>query len=538
MSTETLDVTGVVSNPPSWTAGAPGSVAEAISDNSDATYARSNTANQMCKFACADPGAVIGQLVAVCPWVRAKKDGTKAASVAVLGYYGKKYPQYVATGFALAIPHAAAAANFETAAHNGLHDFTYLGPGGEQDAAYAGIGLVDSDSSADRAYVYEAKLKAYYLEPAAASSPSAPSGTVTDSQMPACTTEVSVLVELWQVPSGQPAWLCGGDVEFRIYADSDVPSGATSPPPLVDPVWQNIVRFTEATYGDGVTPSTQDVTTTPDVALSNGDYVLFVRASRDLPAGSQLYWSDWNVGEFTVDVDPPNTPTLAVAADDDEQCVDLTLTVATTSGYEDDSYEASVERSDDGGLTWTKVRGLQNVAVLIGTHALGADYEAPRGATVTYRARVSAELSGDGSRLWSDWDEEEGATNAALSWNIKVPEDPTKNWVRASVRVEPQMERDQEVAVLHPLDRQGAVALAAPASGETGTLAIYCHDTAGIVIFRALAGWEGALYLETPWGEARYIRTTSVTWVLGGMADDPWRTATVQYVEVGAPAVG
>lgn len=259
--------------------------------------------------------------------------------------------------------------------------------------------------------------------------------------------------------------------------------------------------------------------------------------SRDLPWGADLYWSGWTHAEFTMDIDLPNTPTLSVTADDDEQRVDLSLTVVTTATYEDDSYLASIERSDDGGLTWKKVRGCQDVVVAIGANDMGADYEAPRGVTVTYRARVSAELTADSTQLWSEWDTDDVETYAVQSWNLKAPEDPTKNWIAAPVRVEPQVERDQEVAVFHPFDRLGAVVLGAPVSGETGTLEVYCHNAADVALFKAIVAWDGALYLETPWGEARYIHVTRAGWVLGGLAGAPWRTASLEYVEVGMPAI-
>jgi hypothetical protein len=540
VSVETLDPDLRVSAEGIWTRTGGTGIVDALTDDSDATYARSTIKNTMCKFSCADPGAVTGRLVSVCPWVRAKKDGTMRCQAFVLGYYGKSDgydARYVSTGVALKIPHAASATDSEVPAHNGLHDFTLLGRRWEREAKYAGLGLIDTSSSVNRAIVYEAGLKAYYLEPATLASPSAPSGTVTATQMPDCSVDVSCIVESWQVPTDLPPWLCDGSVEFRIYADADVPSGSTSPPALAQPAWQMIQRFTEATYGDGSTPTVQTVTTTPEDPLTNGDYWLFTRVSRDLPSGADLYWSAWTHAEFAMNIALPNTPTVSGTADDDEQCVDLSLAVTTTAGYEDDSYLASIERSDDGGLTWEKVRGCQEVVVAIGANDIGADYEAPRGVTVIYRARVSAELTSDATELWSEWDTASVATYAVQSWNLKAPEDPTKNWIAAPVRVEPQVERDQEVAVFHPFDRLGAVVLGAPVSGETGTLEVYCHDATDVALFKATVAWEGALYLETPWGEARYIHITRTGWVLGGLAGAPWRTASLEYVEVGRPTV-
>ena len=550
MSVEILRPDARISAVGIWTRTGGTSLVDVLTDGSDATYARSTIKLQMCKFSCTDPGPVTGKLVAICPWARAKKEGNMRAEVAVLGLFGKGANNYVPTGVSMKIPHSDDIADFEVAASNGLHSFKLLGKHHEGDgrytgygldkyyegdASYAGFGLVDSSPSATRAFVYEAGLKAYYLEPATLDPPSSPSGTVSDSQTPLCEVDVSCIVESWQVPADMPTWLCDGSVEMRIYVAADVPPASDAPPPLVAPVWQEIVRFTEVTYTDGETPSVQTVSATPDVPLANGDYVIFARVSRDLTSGPERYWSDWAQADFAVDIDLPNTPTLSAAANDAAQRVALALTAFTTDDYEDDSYRADVERSDDGGLSWTPVRGCQGVPVAVGANTLPSDYEAPRGRTVTYRARVSAELSADGTRIWSEWDDVQVATYARRSWNIKAPEDPARSWLAASVRVEPTAERDQTVAVFHPFDRLGAVVLGAPVSGETGTLAIYCHNAGEIAHLRTLIAWEGALYIETPWGEERYIHITEAQWVLGGLADDPWRTATLNYVEVGRP---
>ena len=541
MSVEVLELDGRVSAFKSWTPSA-GTTVACLTDESDATWSRSNTPKRRCVFSCVDPGAVTGELVSVCPYVRSKKDGTMRAAAIVCTYYAG---QILSTGIELRMPHEAVAADHEIAAHRGCHDLGSIAVFHrvtgwrivEFTADDAALGLVDTSGAANRAYVYEAGLKAYYLEPPTIDSPTAPTGTISDTQMPECEVDVSCIVEEWQVPADESPWLADGTVDVRIYADADVPGGSTTPPPLATPVWSTLVRFIEATYGDGETPSEQTVAATPDVPLPNGDYWIFTRVSRDLPSGAERFYSDWSYGEFVMDIDLPNTPAVAGTADDDEQRVDLTVTATTTAGYEDDTYEASVERSDDGGLSWTKVRACQDVAITLGVTEIGSDYEAPRAASVTYRARVSAALTSDGTRLWSDWDEADVATHACTGWNLKLPEQPTLSWIGAPVKVTPEAERDQVVNVFHPLDRDGAVALSEPMSGETGSFTIHAKGAAEIASLAAIVAWESALYLENPFGEARYIRATGAGWSLEGTAGSPRRRASLEYVEIGAPAV-
>jgi hypothetical protein len=546
MPEESIDVTGRVSNVASWTATG-GTLTEVLSDADDGTYARSNNPGNRCTFRCEDPAPPAGRLVSVCPWVRSKKDGYRSAKAIVCTYYGD---QIVSRGVYLSIPHGAAAGDHELPAHRGCHDLgwayeTVTGHKGLERVIHvmsaddAALGISDSSSAAGRAYVYRTYLKLYYLLEATIEAPDAPTGTITDSQAPTCTVGIATVVEDWQVPADEEPWLCEGDVEYRIYAAADIPGGATEPPSssLATPLWSDFVRFIDMTYVDGTTPTDQDVSIEPDARLENGDYILFTRVSRDLPEGTRLYWSDWTQNPFTIDVDLPTTPVLAVTTDDAEQCVEIALHVEATALYNGDAITALVERSDDGGATWTTVRGCHDVDVVVGDNALASDYEAARGVALAYRARITDVLTSDSSELASDWASDTCTGPAIVGWNLKVPTDAGLNWLAAPVRQNPQAEQDQIVTLFRPLGRGSAVAVSGASAGEVGTLEITARDAGEIDDLLALIESNAVLYVETAFGDAFYARVVKPAWTRSGTLLAPRRPASLEYAEVGAPAV-
>ena len=544
MPIQQLDVQSRVSAIGSWTPTG-GTLVEVLSDASDATYARSAAKNVRVTFSTTNPVAPTGVLVSVCPFVRAKRPGSIVAKAVVCTYALGKI---VSRGVFLTIPKSADAANFELPAHRGCKDLGWIWLYTRPDidaprfvypltADEAAIGLIDSSTTENRATVYRAYLKAYYLLAPTIAAPSAPSGTLTDTQMPDLTAEVGCVVESWQLPTNEAPWLCEGDVEYQIFRAADVPGGATSPPAMVTPVWSGTTRFLEMTYGDGATPSTQDVTMAVDSPLANDSYVLFARASRDTPKGAQQHWSAWASAAFEIDLELPTTPTLSAAADDDAQRVDLSLNVSSTAGYDGDAMTATVQRSDDGGASWTDVRGCVAAPVGVGNNLLPPDYEAPRGQNVTYRARITDVLTADSSTIASEWDEETVPSYAATGWNLKVPTDATLNWLAAPVTVNPSASLDQQVTIFRPLGRGSAVAVSSANRGEVGTLEISASGDAAIAKLLRLIDCDAVLYVETAYGEGFYARVTEANWQRAGMRDAPRRPCTLQYSQVGRPAV-
>jgi hypothetical protein len=547
MPSESIDVTARVSNVQSWTATG-GDLHTVLSDADNGTYARSNNAGVRVVLRCENPAPPGGRLVSVCPFVRSKKEGYRTAKALVCTHYNSKI---ASRGVYLNIPHGADAGNHELPAHRGCHNLGWAqavgGPIGldgrpathVMTADDAALGLSDSSAAAGRAYVYRAYLKLYYLLEATIDAPDAPTGTISDTQMPTCTVGINTVVETWQVPTDEEPWLCEGDVEYRIYDAADIPGGSTAPPSssLATPLWSDFARFIDMAYSDGTTPTAQDVSIEPDVRLENGDYILFTRVSRDVPEGSQLYWSDWSQEPFTIDVDLPTTPTLVVTTDDAEQRVDIALHVDATALYNGDAVTALVERSDDAGVTWETVRGCADVAVIVGDNALASDYEAARGVALSYRARIVDVLTSDSTELSSDWASDTCTGPALVGWNLKVPSNEELNWLAAPIKQNPQAEREQLVTIFRPLGRGSAVSVSGASAGELGTLEITARDADEIDDLVAIVECNDVLYVETAFGDAFYARVIKPSWMRAGTLVAPRRPYGLEYAEVGRPPV-
>lgn len=540
MPVYTLNPSVLAASASGWVATGGSGHAASLADASDSTYVRSGTPLQLV-LATADPTTPSGTLVSIAPGIRAKKAGGRVCKAEVVWFNGSAH-----TGCVISVPTVAAATDYELAAHRGVVDFS---PWGSPSAREALISILDYDTSANRAYVYKSWLKAYYLLPATIAAPSAPTGTVIATQTPLCTAQVSVVVESWQVPAGELSWLTGGDVEFRIYRAADVGS-ATTPPVAATPAWSGFQRFVEATYGDGTTPTAQTVSLTPDEPLENDSYVVYARASRDLPTATQANWSAWARGTFTLAFVAPAAPTALVAeAELNDQRMHVTCTVAATTGFDSGTLLVDAERSDDAGLTWSAVRGILRAAFAPGAADLGYDYEAPRDVAIRYRARVSMLSTTDGLRYFSVWASVTtwGPSLLGSGWNLKVPEDPTLNWLDVLVDDDPQEARAEELSVLRPLDRRLPVVVAGPLGGLDGSLTICVLDYSDEVLLSGgrspsvlLAGiesWQGALYLETGFGDAKYIRLTSRSNTRAGTRTAQRREVQLEYVEINRPPV-
>lgn len=519
------------------------SVVAALSDASDSSYAKSTSSAFLTRYLLSDPSSPTGRLCSIGVYVRNKKPGASQARAwlaAVTDSSG------INSGAWLVYPTGAAIVDSEILAHQGQNP---------DDAAFVAnitlplanrLMLQFDDQNvvgANNAFLYEALARLYYLPAVTCGTPSAPAGTVTTTQRPVCTTALSLVVESWQLPSGLPTFLTGGDVEFAIYKSADAPGAA--PPVTPDPVWTGSVRFSETTAGTR-TPS---VSATPDVYLPNGSYVVYARTSRDLMSGSQLYWSAWaKSAEWTQDLALPTAPTLTPKVDDANQRMVLSVNCPATDGYNSVTRLFELQRLVGG--VWRDVRGLGDFAsgffqpdffqpsffqvVIDGSATTGYDYECERAATNTYRARYSMTLAADASvRRWSAW-AELGVTGPALTgWNLKTVADPAGNMTSAPVVAEPSEDSQAKVGLFEVLDRELPVAVSSTLGGMSGALSLSVVGSAKIVLLEALRDYAGLVLLETAFGDVKYIRLTKVSWIRRGTAAAPRRLASITYAEVG-----
>lgn len=277
----------------------------------------------------------------------------------------------------------------------------------------------------------------------------------------------------------------------------------------------------------------------PD-ALANGTYTIYARAVRFRDAQTQDQAiaatdqaSAWSSATLTMNNPLPNAPTVSVSADQTNDRVQISVTPVATTGFT--SPIIDVQRSDDGGSTWTTVRGW-SVAGAFGSATTNYDYEMTRGVSVTYRARITATYTG-GLIQTSNWTTSSGVNvTIAQDWNLKCPQTPALNLLNVQVVDKPGEELTEDLGVFRPLDRRYPVVVAGQLGGWDGDLTIVTSYTTDWSALKSLLESQKVLYLESPFGWSKYIRITSGAKVeISGTIGAPRRRISVSYIQVSAP---
>ena len=197
-----------------------------------------------------------------------------------------------------------------------------------------------------------------------------------------------------------------------------------------------------------------------------------------------------------------------------------------------------LERSNDGGVTWTAVRGATGGnAIAAGARPTGwlvYDYEAARGTTVQYRTRAVGIVSG--SPVSNGYSATTSAVTTLTTWNLKCPEIPALNAVDVNVTNQPGEELTEDMGVFRALDRRYAVVVAGTLGGWDGDLTIVTLGDAAWQTVKSLLESQKILRLESLFGWSKYIRIVNGARVqLLGSSSAPRRVITVNYVETVAP---
>ena len=195
----------------------------------------------------------------------------------------------------------------------------------------------------------------------------------------------------------------------------------------------------------------------------------------------------------------------------------------------------SIERSDDGGLTWSAVRDGTGLAGQFADPTVVYDYEAPRGTTVLYRARVSAYTDGIlNTSESSDW---QAAAVDVDGWNLKVPQAPELNWIDAMITGTPNEASSEDVGVFRAVGRTMPVIVSGDIGGWDGDLTIHCSNPTEWAALKQIIEGQLVAYLEDGFGEAKYIRIlpNSVRVKRKGSKTLPRRVVDLTYVETSAP---
>lgn len=321
--------------------------------------------------------------------------------------------------------------------------------------------------------------------------------------------------------------------------------------------WQNLRKVTVEVRvesgGTGVGTGTLMTTATKDQyftatgtltvsvptsdSIANGTYNVYARTIRHRedetsPAADQ--YGPWSTAAtLTMSMTPPTAPTLTVTADDTTDRIQLAITAPASGGYS--SPYVTAERSDDNGVTWVSVRGATAVASSFGVSTFVYDYEAARGVTVQYRARVSAYTSGV---LNTSTTSSVATTSLTYdTWNLKCPQAPNLNMIGVTVVGNPSETITEDLGIFRPDGRRYPVVVAGTVSGWDGELSIVTSNSTEWAQLKAIIEAGAVLFLESAFGWSKYIRLSAGAKAeLSGTATTPRRRITAQYVETSQPA--
>lgn len=134
-------------------------------------------------------------------------------------------------------------------------------------------------------------------------------------------------------------------------------------------------RVNAILFETGIDPNRRGIT--PKVDFVNGGYRMYVR-SKD----TADQWSAWAARTWTQNVPAPIAP-AGLTATPDEANFAIALSVNATVGGSADSIV--FEFSDDGGISWSSVRGAESLPIMEVVTA--KDYDASFNAARQYRAR-------------------------------------------------------------------------------------------------------------------------------------------------------
>lgn len=269
----------------------------------------------------------------------------------------------------------------------------------------------------------------------------------------------------------------------------------------------------------------------PTLNLPNADtYRFYVKVAQQV--GSVTQWSAWDFTQPTVSVTPAAVPVLGVTA----QSVDARVQIVATDSGSPTWQFVNIERTNDGGATWTPVRNADRAPVA-GTSFTLYDYESGNGELVQYRAQsILADPAGDIASNWS-------ASTSPVAWTstftiLKSLTQPTLN---RSVYIEsiPTLRRRIPRGVVDVAGRPDPIVISDTRKWVEGTVTFVTltdDDRDGL---DALLDTSETLLLQTPPEDgfgSRYISCGDVDENRPSRrAQETPRTFTVPFNEVMAP---
>lgn len=344
---------------------------------------------------------------------------------------------------------------------------------------------------------------AYALVPTVAVS--APTGTVTTTTQPTVT---------WAHTPGTDG---GPQVAYqvKIFNAAQYGAGGFNPATSI------------ADYDSGIVASAASSVATGTLT-SPTTFRAYVATAQSINGAN--HWSDWAFSAFSTNVPGPAISTIVVVPD--STLGRHRLTVTRNTGTLNWTF-VEVQRSNDGGVTWSPVRGAA-AAAPPGDVWIGYDYEAPNGVSVVYRAR------GKTSLITGAWLSSSSATwSSASTWLKDLVSTANSQTVRA--RVIPDVGRGRAVSVLYPVGASAPVVVGDVQRLRSGTLEVVTVTAAQATLLRTLLAANQTLLLQPP---AAHDVAAMYLSIAGDVAElRPLRPATaahrvwsIPFVEVAQPA--
>jgi photosystem II stability/assembly factor-like uncharacterized protein len=191
-------------------------------------------------------------------------------------------------------------------------------------------------------------------------------------------------------------------------------------------------------------------------------------------------------------------PTIAVTGVDTE-----TAAVNVAAGSGTTGYAAIVERSDDDGDSWVKVRGTEDL-VFVGGTAATIDYEAPPNTPILYRATQQS-IDAFGNVYVSAPSSSVAAMVPNRLWRLKDPIEPDRSIV-ISQRGSLEVDRKQPTGVFEPLNRGSFVVLKGMTGGQQFSLSLNFRDQPAWEAFNRLRDTGRTLLLQSDMTDSVYVR--------------------------------
>lgn len=301
------------------------------------------------------------------------------------------------------------------------------------------------------------------------------------------------------------------------------------------------IIYTAAQYGiggftPGTSPSTwdsgdtasSDSATTVNTLLLSGTYRIYMRVGKLI--NNAPYWSDYSFGSFTIANSAPTVPTLIASWNASLGYSSFTITGAAPTGFSSQYFQ--LQRSDDGGTTYTTIRNGSNITPSGSYVGIASDYEAYRGVVAYYRARAVG-VDSNSVEFPSAYTTvvQVLATNDGTWW-FKAVTSPSINLGSVRVLKELDVNIQEPNTVFRVLGSTRPTVIAGPIQGQDGGYNIKTINETEWDNLDLLLTYQGILLVQDPYGNQKYVRVINREWTAEQVSGNIYRDVTLTYVEV------